>query len=39
LHGHGVLAPGAVADLVVLDSKYRPAQTWIGGELIYDRAA
>jgi N-acetylglucosamine-6-phosphate deacetylase len=39
LHGHGVLAPGAVADLVVLDRKLKPAQTWIGGELVYDRAA
>jgi N-acetylglucosamine-6-phosphate deacetylase len=39
LHGHGVLAPGAVADLVVLDRKFRPAQTWIGGQLIYDRSA
>lgn len=39
LHGHGVLAPGAVADLVVLDGKFRPVQTWIGGELVYDRAA
>lgn len=39
LHGHGLLAPGAVADLVVLDGKYRVAQTWVGGDLIYDRAA
>lgn len=39
LHGYGVLAAGAVADLVVLDGKYRVAQTWIGGELIYDRLA
>jgi N-acetylglucosamine-6-phosphate deacetylase len=39
LHGLGVLAPGAIADLVVLDRKYRPAQTWIGGELVFDRSA
>jgi N-acetylglucosamine-6-phosphate deacetylase len=39
LHGHGVLAAGAAADLVVLDGKLRPVQTWIGGELVYDRAA
>jgi N-acetylglucosamine-6-phosphate deacetylase len=37
LHGHGVLAPGAVADLVVLDRGYRVAQTWIGGELAWSR--
>lgn len=37
LQGHGVLAPGAVADLVVLDSIYRVVQTWIGGELAWSR--
>jgi len=35
LHGHGVLVTGAVADLVVLDSQYGVAQTWVGGELAW----
>lgn len=39
LHGYGVLAPGAVADLVVLDRRLRVVQTWIGGELVFDRRA
>jgi len=37
LHGHGAIAPGAVADLTVLDRAYKVAQTWIGGALAYDR--
>jgi N-acetylglucosamine-6-phosphate deacetylase len=32
LVGHGVIAPGAIADLTVLDSRLQVAQTWIGGE-------
>jgi N-acetylglucosamine-6-phosphate deacetylase len=36
LHGHGVIAPGAAADLTVLDRTYRVAQTWIDGILVYD---
>jgi N-acetylglucosamine-6-phosphate deacetylase len=39
LHGYGVLAPGAIADLVVLDRRLRVVQTWIGGELVFDRRA
>jgi N-acetylglucosamine-6-phosphate deacetylase len=35
LHGLGVLALGAIADLVVLDSTYNVVQTWIGGELAW----
>ncbi len=37
LHGHGVIAPGAVADLVVLDATYNVVQTWVGGELAWSR--
>jgi N-acetylglucosamine-6-phosphate deacetylase len=37
LHGHGVIAPGAVADLVVLDRQYTVVQTWVAGEVVYDR--
>jgi N-acetylglucosamine-6-phosphate deacetylase len=35
LDGFGVLAPGAMADLAVLDSTCRVVQTWIGGELAF----
>jgi N-acetylglucosamine-6-phosphate deacetylase len=37
LHGHGVIAVGAVADLAVLDRDLRVVQTYVGGELIYSR--
>ncbi len=35
LHGHGVIAPGAVADLVVMDRDFRVEQTYVGGELAF----
>ena len=37
LVGHGVLAPEAVADLVVLDAMFAVVQTYIGGQLVYSR--
>jgi N-acetylglucosamine-6-phosphate deacetylase len=37
LDGHGIIAPGAVADITVLDSQLTVAQTYVGGELVYDR--
>ena len=37
LHGHGVIATGAVADLVVMDSTFNVVQTWVGGELAWSR--
>jgi N-acetylglucosamine-6-phosphate deacetylase len=37
LVGHGVLAPDAVADLVVLDADFSVVQTYIGGQLAYAR--
>lgn len=37
LHGYGVIAPGAAADLVVLDKALAVSQTWIGGELAWGR--
>jgi N-acetylglucosamine-6-phosphate deacetylase len=37
LVGHGVLAPDAVADLVVLDANLAVVQTYIGGQLVYAR--
>lgn len=37
LHGHGVIAAGAVADLVVMDAAYKVVQTWIGGELAWSQ--
>jgi N-acetylglucosamine-6-phosphate deacetylase len=39
LRGHGVLAAGAIADLVVLDATLDVAQTWIGGRAVYARSA
>jgi N-acetylglucosamine-6-phosphate deacetylase len=39
LQGFGVLAPGAMADFVVLDRELRVVQTWIGGTLAYDRTS
>jgi N-acetylglucosamine-6-phosphate deacetylase len=38
LRGHGVIAAGAVADLVVLDATLDVVQTWIGGRAVYTRA-
>jgi N-acetylglucosamine-6-phosphate deacetylase len=35
LHGFGVIAPGAMADLVVLDRDLRVVRTYIGGELAW----
>jgi N-acetylglucosamine-6-phosphate deacetylase len=35
LHGHGVIAPGAVADLTVLNANLEVDQTWVGGKLIF----
>jgi N-acetylglucosamine-6-phosphate deacetylase len=37
LVGHGVLAPEAVADLVVLDANLSVVQTYVGGQLTYSR--
>jgi N-acetylglucosamine-6-phosphate deacetylase len=39
LFGHGLLAPEAVADFVVLDSDLRVVQTYIAGQLAYSRAS
>ena len=39
LQGFGIIAPGALADLVVLDRDLRVMQTWIGGTLAYERAS
>jgi len=37
LVGYGVIAPDAVADLVVLDASFLVVQTYLGGELVYSR--
>jgi N-acetylglucosamine-6-phosphate deacetylase len=37
LVGHGVLAPDAAADLVVLDQNFMVVQTYVGGQLAYSR--
>jgi N-acetylglucosamine-6-phosphate deacetylase len=39
LVGHGVLAPEAAADLVVLDANFAVVQTYVGGQLVYARDA
>ena len=36
LQGFGVLAPGAMADLVVLDRDLRVVQTWVSGVLAFE---
>ena len=36
LQGHGVIAPGAMADLAVLDANLAVRQTWVGGHLGFD---
>jgi N-acetylglucosamine-6-phosphate deacetylase len=38
LVGHGVLAVGAAADLVILDRRFEVVQTYVGGVLAYSRA-
>jgi N-acetylglucosamine-6-phosphate deacetylase len=37
LVGHGVLAPEAIADLVILDATFSVVQTYVGGQLVYTR--
>ena len=37
LQGFGVIATGAIADLVVLDRDLRVVQTWVAGVLAYER--
>jgi N-acetylglucosamine-6-phosphate deacetylase len=37
LVGHGLLATGAAADLVVLDARLSVVQTYVGGQLVYSR--
>jgi N-acetylglucosamine-6-phosphate deacetylase len=38
LRGLGMIAPGALADLTVLDRNLTVAQTYVGGRLVYTRA-
>ena len=38
LRGFGVIAPGAAADLVLMDRQFRVVQTWIAGNLAYSEA-
>jgi len=37
LVGHGVLAPDAVADLVILDANFSVVQTYVAGQIAYTR--
>ena len=37
LQGHGVIALGAVADLVVLDRRLRVVETYVGGRRVFSR--
>ncbi len=39
LAGHGVLATGAVADLVILDANFSVVQTYLAGQLVFARGA
>jgi N-acetylglucosamine-6-phosphate deacetylase len=39
LIGHGLLAPEAVADLVVFDANFSVVQTYIAGQLVYARGS
>ena len=39
LQGLGIIARGAVADLVVLDRDLRVVQTWVAGTLVWERRA
>ena len=39
LVGHGMLAPDAVADLVILDANFSVVQTYVAGQLVYTRRA
>ena len=39
LVGYGVIAPEAIADLVVLDARCSVVQTYVGGQLTYSRSA
>jgi N-acetylglucosamine-6-phosphate deacetylase len=39
LVGHGILAEEAAADLAVLDAGLHVVQTYVGGQLVYSRAA
>jgi N-acetylglucosamine-6-phosphate deacetylase len=36
LAGKGKIAPGADADLVLLDERWRVRKTWVKGKLIFD---
>jgi N-acetylglucosamine-6-phosphate deacetylase len=38
LVGHGVLAPDAPADFVILDANFSVVQTYVGGQQVYSRA-
>jgi N-acetylglucosamine-6-phosphate deacetylase len=38
LIGHGLLAPEAIADLVVFDANFAVVQTYVAGQLVYARA-
>jgi N-acetylglucosamine-6-phosphate deacetylase len=39
LIGHGLLAPEAVADLVIFDANFSVVQTYVAGQLVYARPA
>jgi N-acetylglucosamine-6-phosphate deacetylase len=37
LHGLGAIAPGAIADLAVLDRDLRVVRTYIAGRLVWEK--